>query len=80
MFSYQSSLSNNLNHLIRMSDGQVMAKIQSWSLKNITEKLHEHSSTLNAFLNPNGSKFGQTYFKEKCSPISLVYPQYESLN
>ena len=58
MFSYQSSLSNNLNHSIRMSDGQVMAKIQSWSLFNRTEKLPEHSSTLNAFLSPNGLEFG----------------------
>ena len=33
MFSYQSSLSINLNHSIRMSDEQVMAKIQSWGLK-----------------------------------------------
>ena len=73
MFSYQFSLSSNLNHSMRMSDGQVMAKIQSWSLKNRTEKLHEHSSTLNAFLSPNGSEFGYTYFTEKCSPISLVY-------
>ena len=73
MFSYQSSLSKNLNHLIRMSDGQVMANIQSWSLKNRTEKLPEHSSTLNAFLSPNGSAFGYTYFMKICSPISLVY-------
>ena len=58
MFSYQSSLSSNLNHSIWMSDGQVMAKIQSLSLKNITEKLPKHSSTLNAFLSPNGSEFG----------------------
>ena len=58
MFSYQSSLSSNLNHSIQMSDGQVMAKIQLWSLKNRTEKLLEHNSTLNAFLSPNGSEFG----------------------
>ena len=58
MFSYQSSLLSNLNHSIRMSDGQVMAKIQSWSLKNKTEKLSEHSSTLNVFVSPNGSEFG----------------------
>ena len=58
MFSYQSSLSRNLNHSIQMSDGQVMAKIQSWSFKNRTEKLSEHNSTLNAFLSPNGSEFG----------------------
>ena len=37
MFSYQSSLSNNLNHSIRMSDGQVMAKTQSWGLKTEQE-------------------------------------------
>ena len=49
MFSYQSSLLRNLKHSIRMSDGQVMVKIQSWSLKNITEKLPEHNSTLNEF-------------------------------
>ena len=73
MFSYQPSLSINLNYLIRMSDGQVMVKIQSWSLKNRTEKLPEQSSTLNAFLSPNGSAFEYTYFKEKCSPIGLVY-------
>ena len=73
MFSYQSSLNRKLNHSIRMRDDQVMAKIQSWSLKNITEKLPEHSSTLNAFLSPNGSEFGYTYLKENCSPISLVY-------
>ena len=73
MFSYQSSLSSNLNHSIRMSDGQVMGKMHSWSLKTITEKLSEHSFTLNAFLSPNGSEFGYTYFKEKCSPISLVF-------
>ena len=52
MFSYQASLLSNLNHSIRMSDGQVMSKLQSWSLKNRTEKLLEHSSTLNAFLSP----------------------------
>ena len=73
LFSYQSSLLINFNHSIRMSDGQVMAKIQSWSRKNITEKLLEHSSTLNAFLSPNGSKFGLTYFNVDCSPIILVY-------
>ena len=56
-----------------MSDGQVMAKIQSWSRKNRTEKLPEHNSTLNAFLSPNGSEFGLTYFNEDCCPISLVY-------
>ena len=49
MFSYQFSLISNLNHSIRMSDGQVMAKIQSWSRKNRTEKLLEHNSTLNEF-------------------------------
>ena len=58
MFSYQSSLLRNLNHSIRMSDGQVMAKIQSWSLKKRIEKLPEHSSTLNVFVSPNGSEFG----------------------
>ena len=73
MFSYQSSLLSNLKHSIRMSDGQVMAKIQSWSLKNRTEKLPKHSSTLNELLSPNGLDFGYTYFKEKCSPRSLVY-------
>ena len=41
-----------------MSDGQVMAKIQSWGLKNRTEKLLEHSSALNAFFSPNGSELG----------------------
>ena len=55
---YQSSLFINLKHSILMSVGQVMAKIQSWSLKNRTEKLPEHSSTLNEFLSPNGSEFG----------------------
>ena len=74
MFSYQSSLSSNLKRSIWISDGQVMAKIQSWSLKNRTEKLSEHSSTLNAFSSPTGFEFGYTYFKEICSPISLVYP------
>ena len=54
MFSYQFSFFSNLNHSIRMSDGQVMAKIQSWSLKKRTEKPPEHSSNLNAFLSPNG--------------------------
>ena len=49
MFSYQFSLSRNLNHSMQMTDSQVMAKIQSWSLKNRTEKLPEYSSTLNAF-------------------------------
>ena len=73
MFSYQSSLLINLNHSIRMSDGQVMVQILSWSHKNRTEKLPEHNSTLNAFLSPNGYEFGVTYFKGKCSPISLVY-------
>ena len=63
MFSYQSSLLSNLNHSIRMSDGQVMTKIQSWSLKNIIEKLPEHNSTLNAFLSPNGSEFGLYLFQ-----------------
>ena len=59
MFAYKSSLlNNNLNHSIWMSDGQGMTKIQSWSLKNRTEKLLEHSSTLNAFLSPNESEFG----------------------
>ena len=56
-----------------MSDGQVMAKIQSWSRKNKTEKLLEHSSTLNAFLSPNGLEFGLIYFNVDCSPISIVY-------
>ena len=56
-----------------MSDGQVMAKIQSWSRKNRTEKLSEHNSTLNVFLSPNGSEFGFTYFNEECFPINLVY-------
>ena len=41
-----------------MSDGQIMAKIQSWGLKTEQGKLPEHSSTLNAFLSPNGSEFG----------------------
>ena len=49
MFSYPFILIINLNHSIRMSDGQVMAKIQSWSRKNRTEKLLEHNSTLNEF-------------------------------
>ena len=73
MVSYKYSSFSNLNHSIRMSDGQVMAKTQSWSLKNRTEKLPEHSSTLNAFLSPKGSEFGLTYFKEICAPINLVY-------
>ena len=73
MVSYQSSSFSSLNHLIRMSDSQVMVKTQPWSLKNKTEKLPEHSSTLNAFLSPKGSEFGLTYFKVICSPISLVY-------
>ena len=75
MVSYQSSSSINLNHSIQMSDGQVMAKTQSWSLKNRTEKLSEHNSTLNAFLSQKGSEFGLTYLKEICSPIGLVYPE-----
>ena len=75
MVSYQFSSLRNLNHSIWMSDGQVMDKTQSWSLKNRTEKLPEHSSTLNAFLSPKGSEFGLTYFKEICSSISLVYPE-----
>ena len=58
LLSYPSSLRINFNHSIRMSDDQVMAKIQSWSRKNITEKLSEHNSTLNAFFSPNGSEFG----------------------
>ena len=58
MFSYQSSLSTNLNHSVQMSYGQVKAKIQSRSLKNRIEKMSEHSSTLNAFLSSNGSEFG----------------------
>ena len=58
MFSYQYSLPRNLNYSIRMSDGHVMAKIQSWRRKNITEKLPEYNSTLNAFLIPHGSEFG----------------------
>ena len=56
-----------------MIDGQVMAKIQSWSRKNRIEKLPEHNFTLNAFLSPNGSEFGLTYFNEDSFPISLVY-------
>ena len=48
--------------------------------QNITGKLPEHSSTLNAFLSPSGSEFGLTYFKEICSSISLVYKKFESLN
>ena len=32
-------------------------------------------STFNEFLSPKGSEFGYTYFKEICSPISLVYPE-----
>ena len=56
-----------------MSDDQVMANIQSWSRKNITEKLPEHNSTLSAFLSPNGSEFGLTYFNEDYFPICLVY-------
>ena len=74
MLSYWSSLSINLNHSIWMSDDQVMDKIQSWDLKKEQGKLSEHSSNLNAFVSPNGSEFGLTYFKEICSPISLVYP------
>ena len=58
LLSYQSSLLFNLNHSIWISDGHVMAKIQSWSRENITEKLPEHSSNLNAFFSPNGSEFG----------------------
>ena len=73
MFSYQYSLLRNLNHSIRMSDDQVMAKIQSWGLKTEHGKLIEHSSTLNAFLSQNGSEFELTYFKEICSSINLVY-------
>ena len=72
MFSYQTNLIFNLNHSIRMSDGQVMAKIQSWSRKNRTEKLLEHNPTLNEFLSPNGSEFGYTYFKVQYFSISLV--------
>ena len=57
-----------------------MSKIQLWSSKNRTEKLSKHNSTMNAFLSPNGSEFGLTYFNEDCSPISLVYLAIESLN
>ena len=32
-------------------------------------------STLNEFLSPNGSEFGYNYFKDICSPISVVYPE-----
>ena len=56
-----------------MSDGQVMAKIPSWSRKNRIEKLSEHNSTLNAFFSPNWSEFGLTYFNEDSFPISIVY-------
>ena len=63
-----------------MSDGQVMAKIQSWNRKNRTEKRPEHNSTLNAFVSPNGLEFGLTYFNEDCCPISLGYLKFESLN
>ena len=73
MFFYQYSLSMYLNHSIRMSDGQVMAKIQSWGLKTEQGKLPEQSSTLNAFLSPKGSEFGLTYFKQIGFPINLVY-------
>ena len=73
MVFYQSSSSINLNHSIQMSDGHVMAKAQSWSLKNKIEKLPEHSSTLNAILSLKGWEFGLTYFKEICYPISVVY-------
>ena len=31
-------------------------------------------STLDEFLSLKGLEFGYTYFKEICSPISLVYP------
>ena len=67
MFSYQSSLSSNFNHLIRMSDGQVMAKIQSLSLKNRTKKLSERSSTLNAFLSPRVGIWIDLFQGEMCS-------------
>ena len=68
MFSYQSSLSRNLNHSIQMSDGQVMEKIRSWSLKNITEKLPEHSSILNAFFESKwvGIWIDLHYYKNVC--------------
>ena len=48
--------------------------------QNKTGKLPEHNSTLNAFLSPKGLEFGLTYFKEICSPISVVYQKFESLN
>ena len=38
------------------------------------QKLSEHSSPLNAFMSLKGSEFEYTYFKEICSPISLVDP------
>ena len=46
---------------------------RDYSVFKQNQKLSEHSSPLNAFLSPNGSEFGLTYFKDKCSPISLVY-------
>ena len=39
------------------------------------QKLSEHSAPLNEFLSPKELNFGQTYFKEICSPLSLVYPK-----
>ena len=63
MFSYQSSLFVNLNHSIRMSDGQVMAKLQSYGLKTEQGKLPKHSSTWNAFMSPKVSEFGLDLFQ-----------------
>ena len=44
------------------------------------QNLPENRASFDEFLGSMGSKFEYTYFKEICSPRSLVYLKFELLN
>ena len=48
--------------------------------QHITRICHKTELHFDKFLGPMGSKFEYTYFKEICSPRSLVNQKFKSLN
>ena len=74
LLPYKYILFINLNHPIRNTETQDMLKTTGTTLFSKQNKnLSEMELHFDKFLGPMRSKFEYIYFKEICSPRSLVY-------
>ena len=81
MFSYKSILPRNLNYSIRMSDGQVMTKTQSWGRREKTGQ-HLPESKPTSKLVMNGPKIShkkvQHTFSSSPEPKPTQIPTFKT--